>query len=52
MRKPLRLYSRMPLRILPLTLRHRDIMAEALTQSTLDTNVVLECLAPNSTLDL
>ena len=27
MRKPLRLYSRMPLHILPLTLRHRDICA-------------------------
>ena len=33
MRKPLRLYSRMPLRMLPLTLRHRD-MLEALIQST------------------
>ena len=33
MRKPLRLYSRMPLRMLPLTLRHRDVL-EALTQST------------------
>ena len=27
MRKPLRLYSRMPLRMLPLTLRHRDVCA-------------------------
>jgi hypothetical protein len=36
MRKPLRLYSRMPLRMLPLTLRHRDMyVLEALIQSTL-----------------